>query len=213
MRAALLESANTPLALVDDLDVAEPGAGLVRVHVQHCGLCHSDLTIIESHAPAQMPIVLGPRRRASSKRSGPVAVGQAGDHVVLVALAPCGRCYWCVRGEHTICSSARTFMTGLLPDGTSALSRQGQLVYRGLGVGGFAERVVTTESGVVRIDDDVPLDLAAVVGCSLQQGRRRINTPSGRGRDRSRDGVGASGSRRARRTYRRASRIVCRIQQ
>jgi Zn-dependent alcohol dehydrogenase len=95
---------------------------------------------------------------------------KAGDHVVLVALAPCGRCYWCVRGEHTICSSARTFMTGLLPDGTSALSRHGALVYRGLGVGGFAECLVTTESGVVRIDDDIPLDLAAVVGCALQTG-------------------------------------------
>ena len=61
-------------------------------------------------------------------------------------------------------------MTGLLPDGTSALSRHGALVYRGLGVGGFAECLVTTESGVVRIDDDIPLDLAAVVGCALQTG-------------------------------------------
>src|SRR5687767_2922037 len=46
MRAALLETPNSALALVDDLDVAEPGAGLVRVRVHHCGLCHSDLTII-----------------------------------------------------------------------------------------------------------------------------------------------------------------------
>ena len=171
MRAALLESANSALALVDDLDVAEPAAGLVRVRVHHCGLCHSDLTIMESTAPAQLPIVLGHEAAGVVEAVGPgVQSVKPGDHVVLVALAPCGRCYWCVRGEHTICSSARTFMTGLLPDGTSALSRQGALVYRGLGVGGFAEGLVTTESGVVRIDDDIPLDLAAVVGCALQTG-------------------------------------------
>ena len=171
MRAALLESGNTPLALVDDLDVAQPAAGCVRVQVHHCGLCHSDLTVIESSASAQLPIVLGHEAAGVVEAVGPgVQSVKPGDHVVLVALAPCGRCYWCVRGEHTICSRARTFMTGLLPDGTSALSRHGQLVYRGLGVGGFAERVVTTETGVVRIDDDVPLDLAAVVGCALQTG-------------------------------------------
>ena len=171
MRAALLESGNTPLALVDDLDVADPGAGLVRVRVHHCGLCHSDLTMIESNAPAQLPVVLGHEAAGVVEAVGAgVQSVKPGDHVVLAALAPCGRCYWCVRGEHTICSVARTMFTGLLPDGTSALSRRGELVYRGLGVGGFAECVVTAEGGVVRIDDDIPLDLAAVVGCALQTG-------------------------------------------
>ena len=109
MRAALLESGNTPLALVDDLDVAQPAAGFVRVHVHHCGLCHSDLTVIESSASTQLPIVLGHEAAGVVEAVGPgVQSVKPGDHVVLVALAPCGRCYWCVRGEHTICSSART---------------------------------------------------------------------------------------------------------
>jgi S-(hydroxymethyl)glutathione dehydrogenase/alcohol dehydrogenase len=99
MRAALLESANSALALVDDLDVAEPGAGLVRVRVHHCGLCHSDLTIIESTAPAQLPVVLGHEAAGVVVAVVPgVQSVKPGDHVVLVALAPCGRCYWCVRG-------------------------------------------------------------------------------------------------------------------
>ena len=71
MRAALLESANSALALVDDLDVAEPGVGLVRVRVHHCGLCHSDLTIIESTAPAQLPVVLGHEAAGVVEAVGP----------------------------------------------------------------------------------------------------------------------------------------------
>jgi S-(hydroxymethyl)glutathione dehydrogenase / alcohol dehydrogenase len=63
-----------------------------------------------------------------------------------------------------------SFMVGTLPDGSTALSLQGEPVYRGLGVGGFAEQVLTTESGVVRIDPDVPLELASVIGCAIQTG-------------------------------------------
>ncbi|HEX7096872.1 MAG TPA: zinc-binding dehydrogenase [Acidimicrobiales bacterium] len=93
-----------------------------------------------------------------------------GDKVLLAPLAPCGRCYWCVRGEHSICQDAMSFLTGVLPDGSTPLSRNGSVVYRGLGVGGFGEIVVTTESGAVRIDPDTPLDVAAVIGCALQTG-------------------------------------------
>jgi S-(hydroxymethyl)glutathione dehydrogenase/alcohol dehydrogenase len=170
MRAALLEQGGSPLTVVSDLDVADPGAGQVLVRVHHCGLCHSDLTIIEN-AGSQVPVVLGHEAAGVVEAVGPgVASVRPGDHVVLVAMAGCGHCYFCVRGEHTICPAARSGMGGVLPDGTSPLSRGGAIVYRGLGVGGFAEQVLTTETGVVRIDPDVPLDLAAVIGCALQTG-------------------------------------------
>ena len=61
-------------------------------------------------------------------------------------------------------------MTGLFPDGSAALRRNGETVYRGLGVGGFSQYSLTTEAGVVKIDADVPLDLATVVGCAVQTG-------------------------------------------
>jgi Zn-dependent alcohol dehydrogenase len=63
-----------------------------------------------------------------------------------------------------------SFMAGTLPDGSTALSRRGEPVYRGLGVGGFGQQVLTTESGAVLIDPDVPLDLASVIGCAIQTG-------------------------------------------
>ena len=171
MKAAVLEAGRSPLALHDDVDVASPGPGQVVVRVTHCGVCHSDLTIIDSEAPGQLPIVLGHEAAGVVEAVGAGVRSVApGDHVVAIAMAGCGRCYFCVRGEHTICPDARAGMAGVLADGTSPLSRHGQVVYRGLGVGGFAERMLTSENGVVRIDADVPLELAAVVGCALQTG-------------------------------------------
>ena len=170
MRAALLTRENRPLELVDDIDVSGPAAGQVLVNVAHCGICHSDLTIIETGLGPH-PVVLGHEAAGVVEAVGPgVSALAPGDHVVLVAIAPCGRCYWCVRGKTTVCEKAMTFMTGTLPDGSTALSRGGRPVYRGLGVGGFAQQVLTTESGAVRIDPDLPLDLASVIGCAIQTG-------------------------------------------
>jgi S-(hydroxymethyl)glutathione dehydrogenase/alcohol dehydrogenase len=170
MRAALLTREDSPLDVVDDIDVAPPGPGQVLVDVSHCGICHSDLTIIESgYGP--LPMVLGHEAAGVVADVGPGVTALApGDHVVLVAIAPCGRCYWCVRGKTTVCEQAMSFMAGTLPDGSTALSRGGEPVYRGLGVGGFGQQVLTTESGAVRIDPDVPLETASVIGCAVQTG-------------------------------------------
>jgi S-(hydroxymethyl)glutathione dehydrogenase/alcohol dehydrogenase len=170
MRAAVLTRGQSPLELLDDVAVAEPGAGQVLVRVSHCGICHSDLTIIESGI-GPMPIILGHEAAGVVEAVGQgVSSLEPGDHVVLVAIAPCGRCYWCVRGKTTVCEKAMSFMAGTLPDGSTALSYRDAPLYRGLGVGGFAERVLTTESGAVRIDPAVPLDLASVIGCAVQTG-------------------------------------------
>lgn len=171
MRAALLEAGRSPLAVVDDIDIAPLAAGQVRVRVSHCGICHSDLTIVDSEQAGPLPVVLGHEAAGTVEEVG-VGVRSLvpGDKVLLAPLAPCGRCYWCVRGEASICQDAMSFMSGTLPDGSTPLSRGGKVVYRGLGVGGFGEVVVTTESGAVKIDPDTPLDIAAVVGCAVQTG-------------------------------------------
>lgn len=171
MRAALLESGRTPLQVVDDIDVAPLAAGQVRVRVSHCGICHSDLTIVDNDQPGPLPVVLGHEAAGVVEEVGIGVRSLApGDKVLLAPLAPCGRCYWCVRGEASICQDAMSFMGGTLPDGSTPLSRRGGVVYRGLGVGGFGEIVVTSENGAVKIDADTPLDVAAVVGCAVQTG-------------------------------------------
>jgi len=171
MRTALLEAGQKPLKIVDDVEALDPGPGQVLVRVHYCGICHSDLTIIDSANSTPLPVVLGHEAAGVVEAVGAgVRSVSPGDHVVSVAMAPCGRCYFCVRGEQTICIEARTFMTGLFPDGSAALRRNGETVYRGLGVGGFSQYSLTTEAGVVKIDVDVPLDLATVVGCAVQTG-------------------------------------------
>jgi Zn-dependent alcohol dehydrogenase len=170
MRAALLEAAGAPMVLGDDVEIVEPGAGHVRVRVAHCGVCHSDLTVASSGL-APMPVVLGHEATGVVDAVGPGVTSLApGDPVVLTPIAACGRCYWCVRGEPGVCVNASSIATATFTDGSTGLSRGGTTVYRGLGVGAFAEYVVTPETGAVKVDDDVPLDVACVIGCAVQTG-------------------------------------------
>jgi Zn-dependent alcohol dehydrogenase len=171
MRAALLERGGQPLNVVDDVDVAALAPGQVRVRVSHCGLCHSDLTIMDNEDSAMVPVILGHEAAGVVEEVGVgVRALAPGDKVLLAPLAPCGRCYWCVRGEASICQEAMAALGGVFADGSTPLSRHGTTVFRGLGVGGFGEIVVTTETGAVKIDPDTPLEVAAVLGCALQTG-------------------------------------------
>ncbi len=174
MRAALLEEQNKPLAVIDDLEVAEPGPGQVRVAVEHCGVCHSDLGLIDAENPAmQLPVVLGHEAAGVVESVGegvPADRLQPGDKVVLTPCPPCGACYWCIRGEPALCVNADAILTSAFADGSTAFSRNGQTVYRGFGVAGFSERIVTVATGAVKIPADVPTAIACVIGCAVQTG-------------------------------------------
>jgi len=171
MRAAVLETAGQPLALYDDVDIEQPRAGQVRVRVTNCGVCHSDLSIADGVFPCPTPIILG------HEAAGIVdAVGAgvdhlaAGDHVVLTPIPPCGVCYWCVRGEPGVCVNADAIATNTFADGSTGLSRRGSMVFRGVGLGGFAEYILCSASGAVKVPASVPLEIACVVGCAVQTG-------------------------------------------
>lgn len=167
----MLESPGQPLRLVDDVDLAAPRAGEVRVAVHHCGVCHSDLSIVDGTLPGLTPVVLGHEAAGVVAEVGPgVTTLVPGDQVVLTPAPPCGHCYYCVRGEWSICVNSLSLMTSTLPDGTTPLARDGQPVYRGLGVAAFAEQVITPATGAVKIPDDVPLAVACVLGCAVQTG-------------------------------------------
>jgi len=170
MKAALLEAPGKPIQIAD-IEIRDPGPGEVRVAVSHCGCCHSDLSIVEGAFPAPLPIVLG------HEASGVVeAVGAGvtdlveGDHVVLTPCPPCGRCYWCVRGEPSTCVNSNAIISNQFIDGSTGLSRGDEVVYRGVGMGAFAESVLTQVTGAVKIPKDVPLEVACVVGCAVQTG-------------------------------------------
>jgi S-(hydroxymethyl)glutathione dehydrogenase / alcohol dehydrogenase len=170
MRAAVLE-ADGKLA-VGDVDIEDPRPGEVLVRVTDCGVCHSDLSSLDGSFPAATPTVLGHEAAGIVEAVGPgVTRLRAGDKAVLTPLPPCGRCYFCTRGQPTLCAEySSALFTSTRPDGTSPLSRGGELVYRGLGMGGWAEYVVLPQDGVVKVDEEVDLAEACVIGCAVQTG-------------------------------------------
>jgi len=171
MKAVLVEAPGQPVVLRDDVEIEEPRAGQVRVKVAHCGLCHSDLSIVDGFFPSAMPVVVGHEAAGVVDALGPGVEGLApGDPVLLTPCPPCGSCYWCVRGEASLCVNGMGLVTNAFPDGSTGLSRGGEKVYRGLNVGAFAEYVVLPASGAVKIPADVPLDVACVIGCAVQTG-------------------------------------------
>ena len=127
MRAAVLEAGGSPMK-IDEVEIADPGPGQVRVAVKYCGCCHSDLSIAEGTFPAPTPIVLG---HEASGIVDAIGIGvdnlTPGDHVVLTPAPPCGRCYWCVRGEASSCVNSNAIMTSQHLDGTTGLNIIGNL--------------------------------------------------------------------------------------
>ena len=171
MRAAVLEEIGHELVIRDDVEVEEPRFGEVAVRVAYCGVCHSDLSLVDGEMPTVTPTVLGHEAAGVVEALGPGVTGlEVGDHVVLTPCAPCGRCPWCIRGEWTLCVNGDALLTASHPDGGTRLSRGGETVYRGLAVAAFAETVIIDQRGAVKIPNDVPLDVACVVGCAVQTG-------------------------------------------
>jgi S-(hydroxymethyl)glutathione dehydrogenase / alcohol dehydrogenase len=171
MRAALLEASEKPLAIVGDVDIDEPRTGEVLVRVSHCGVCHSDLSLVNGTFPFVAPVVLGHEAAGVVDAVGAGVTSVApGDKVVLTAIPVCNACYWCARGEYGCCVNAASITTGTLADGRTPLSRQGLPVLRGIGLGGFAEYVITIETGAIKVAPDTPLDVACVIGCAVQTG-------------------------------------------
>ena len=170
MRAALLEGIDD-IQVVDDVEIEKPHEGEVLVRIHHCGVCHSDLHFVDGSLPAAFPSILGHEAGGEVEAVGPgVSELVPGDKVILTLRPPCGRCYWCVRGEHSICPSYAN-MAGTLPDGGTRLAHNGRTVFRGgVFIGGFAQQAVVPVTGAVKVPADTPLEIAAVLGCAVQTG-------------------------------------------
>ena len=171
MRAALLEEHGKPLTVADDIEIDQPEAGEVLVRVRYCGLCHSDVSVADGTFRSAVPVILGHEAAGVVEAVGPAVTRvKPGDSVMLTPCPPCGRCYWCLRGEHSICVNSAAITTATFPDGRTRLSRRGEVVYRGVGMGAFAEFVLIQESGAIPIHADTPLEVACVIGCAVQTG-------------------------------------------
>jgi Zn-dependent alcohol dehydrogenase len=170
-RAAVLERVGAPL-VVTELELAPPGPGEVLVALHASGVCHSDLNAIDGTAETPCPAVLGHEGGGVVEQVGSgVTRVTVGDHVALSWAPSCGHCAECLDDLPHLCSTAWPMMArGTLLDGTSRLSRDGQVVHHYSFLSSFAEHAVVPERSCVPIPDDVPLEIAGLVGCAVTTG-------------------------------------------
>lgn len=172
MRAVVFSGVDQPIE-VADVDLARPGPGEVRVKIAAGGVCHSDLHVRRGEWDVPVPLVMGHEGSGTIIEVGAGVTGLSeGDHVILSWVAPCGKCRYCLAGKEARCQVAATIVApgGVLQDGTSRLSRGGQVLHHYLGVSSFAEEAVVPASGAVKIRRDAPLDTMALVGCAVATG-------------------------------------------
>lgn len=171
MRAAVLRAIGEPLA-IEEVELAPPGPGEALVRLAASGVCHSDWNVISGATPNPLPAVLGHEGAGVVEEVGEgVETVAEGDHVVLSWLPACGRCFYCLQGRPVLCDVAMADMfRGTLPGGALRLSQDDEPLYHYSYLSAFAERCVVPEGCCVRIRDDAPLDVAALVGCAVMTG-------------------------------------------
>src|SRR5947207_2505615 len=169
MRASVMFEQRTPLK-VEDVELEAPRAGEVTVRMAASGVCHSCLHAADgSWKGVPVPIVLGDEGAGVVEQVGPGVDLKVGDHVILSWAPTCGRCHYCVIGRPNLCER-RQPGRGVLPDGTTRMSLRGQPVYHYGHVATYASRTVVAESCAIAIDKRMPLDRAALIGCSVMTG-------------------------------------------
>jgi alcohol dehydrogenase len=178
IRGAVLESigAERPYAdsrpiTVSELELDPPGPGELLVRVEAAGLCHSDLSVVDGNRVRPVPMLLGHEAAGRVVEAGPGTTVAVGQRVVMTFLPRCGSCEACATDGLAPCipGSAANNAGHLVGDG-QRLHRDGEDVFHHLGVSGFADHAVVHETSVVPVDDDVPAEVAAVLGCAVLTG-------------------------------------------
>ena len=172
MRGAVVRAQHGPFA-IERLKLEDPMPGEVLVRIAGVGMCHTDLVVRDQYFPTPLPALLGHEGSGVVERVGAgVTKVKPGDHVVM-SYASCGQCANCQRGLYGYCIDlyGRNF-SGARPDGTSpCCDTDGKRVSAWFfGQSSFAEYALAGERNVVKIPDDVPLELMGPLGCGVQTG-------------------------------------------
>lgn len=168
IQAAVFHAADQPLT-IETVTIDEPGPGEVLVATAATGVCHSDVHIIEGTVfGGRPPIVMGHEGAGVVERVGPGVDHVApGDHVVTCLSGFCGQCEQCLGGHPNLCTAGSTFRArGADPRLSIGDQKAGAMA----GIGSFAEKMLVHEHAVVKIDPEIPLDVACLVGCGVLTG-------------------------------------------
>jgi S-(hydroxymethyl)glutathione dehydrogenase/alcohol dehydrogenase len=172
-RAAIIRSTPGTYEVVD-LDLDEPRQGEVLVKLAASGLCHSDDHVATGDIPVEIyPFCGGHEGAGVIQEVGPNTKGyEVGDHVVFSFLPGCGKCRWCASGMQNLCDLGASLLTGARADdpGSFRMSLDGEPVGQMCGISTFSQYTVASVDSTIKIDKDLPLDKACLVGCGVGTG-------------------------------------------
>ena len=168
MKAAVLHAPHQPLT-IEDVSLNKPTGREVLLRTAYAGLCHSDLHFIEGLYPHPTPCVLGHESAGVVEAVGDgVTYVKPGDHVITCLSVFCGTCSQCVTGHPNLCENTDVKM---LPGVSRRMTwKGGELMNQFLNLSSFGEQMLVHENSMVKIDPDIPLDRAALVGCGVMTG-------------------------------------------
>ncbi|WP_298444896.1 S-(hydroxymethyl)glutathione dehydrogenase/class III alcohol dehydrogenase [uncultured Ferrimonas sp.] len=171
-KAMVAWAAGQPLKL-ETVDVAPPKAGEVRVKIIATGVCHTDAFTLSGDDPEGIfPSILGHEGGGVVESIGEgVTSVQVGDHVIPLYTPECGECKFCQSGKTNLCQKIReTQGKGLMPDGTSRFSINGEPIFHYMGCSTFSEYTVLPEISLAKINKEAPLEEVCLLGCGVTTG-------------------------------------------
>jgi len=170
-RAAVVYEPGKPIE-IEELELAgPPGDGELLIRYTYAGLCHSDVHVQHGDLPARLPMVLGHEGAGIVEEVGPGVTRVApGDHVVCSFIPNCGVCRYCATGRQSICDWGASILEGNLPGGKFPLRGSHGDYGTMCMLGTFSQYGLIHQNSAVKVDDDLPLDKAVLVGCGVPTG-------------------------------------------
>ena len=167
MKAAVLREINRPLE-IEEVEIANPGPREVLIRTGATGVCHSDLHFVEGLYTYPLPLILGHEAAGTIEAVGElVDYVRPGDRVICCLSVFCGTCERCTEGRTVLCPRAGLTRA---PGDTPRLSQHGQEINQFANLSSFAEQMLVHENAVVKIDQDVPFEQLALIGCGATTG-------------------------------------------
>ncbi|HBS24913.1 MULTISPECIES: S-(hydroxymethyl)glutathione dehydrogenase/class III alcohol dehydrogenase [Thalassospira] len=171
-KAAIAWEAGKPLS-IEEVQVAPPKAGEVRVRIVATGVCHTDAFTLSGDDPEGIfPAILGHEGGGIVESIGEGVTSVAvGDHVIPLYTPECGECKFCKSGKTNLCQKIRaTQGKGLMPDGTTRFSQNGKPIFHYMGCSTFSEYTVLPEISIAKVNKTAPLEEVCLLGCGVTTG-------------------------------------------